>query len=351
MAAQAMEKNKKNISSIAIFRALYLGDMLCILPVIRALKSAYPDARITLIGLPWQKMFVDRFPNYIDDFIEFPGWPGLPEQPFEPERILNFLHTIRERHFNLLLQMQGNGEVTNSMCMLWGADIVCGLRKPDEYCPDETLFPISEDNEHEILRFLKLVDALGIERQGTHLEFPLTTEETESFKRLSKLADLSEGNYICLHAGARDKRRRWSAENFAFIGDHLSEQGYKVVLTGSLEEKAILENVQKHMRYTAVNLVEKFGHLPLGDLAAFIRYSKMLFSNDTGVSHIAAALHTPSVIVFSPFSDIRRWAPLDASRHLSIPFEKAKDAEYVLYCLLDHLGKQQPTQLSPVLLN
>jgi ADP-heptose:LPS heptosyltransferase len=77
----------------------------------------------------------------------------------------------------------------------------------------------------------------------------------------------------------------------------------------------------------------------------------MLFSNDTGVSHIAAALHTPSVIVFSPFSDIRRWAPLDASRHLSIPFEKAKDAEYVLYCLLDHLGKQQSPQLSSVLLD
>lgn len=64
---------------IAIFRALYLGDMLCSIPAVRAIRTAYPDAEIHLIGLPWQRDFVSPFDGYFNHFIEFPGWPDLPE--------------------------------------------------------------------------------------------------------------------------------------------------------------------------------------------------------------------------------------------------------------------------------
>ena len=67
-------------SSIVIFRALQLGDMLCAVPALRAIRDGYPRARIVLIGLPWASELGRRYPAYLDGFIDFPGYPGLPEQ-------------------------------------------------------------------------------------------------------------------------------------------------------------------------------------------------------------------------------------------------------------------------------
>jgi ADP-heptose:LPS heptosyltransferase len=55
----------------------------------------------------------------------------------------------------------------------------------------------------------------------------------------------------------------------------------------------------------------------LGSLAALIAGADLLVSNDTGVAHLAAALHTPSVIVSSG-SDAARWAPGDAGLHRTL---------------------------------
>src|SRR5882757_5527 len=102
-----MKLHPDNIKKIAIFRALQLGDMLCSIPAIRALRRAYPDAEITLLGLPWAAAFVQRFHRYFDRFIHFPGYPGLPEQEYDESVFRCFLEEMQEEEFDLLLQMQG----------------------------------------------------------------------------------------------------------------------------------------------------------------------------------------------------------------------------------------------------
>jgi ADP-heptose:LPS heptosyltransferase len=322
---------------IGILRALYLGDMLCVIPTVRALRKAYPDACITLIGLPWEKYFVERFHHYFTDFVEFPGWPDLPEQRVAAPAAVEFLRVMQSRKFDLLLQMQGNGASTNVMSMLFGAGKVCGLRKENEFAPEGGIFPVSGDHEHEILRFLKLIDALNIPRQGVALEFPFMNGEVHrGFDMLSSM-NLVPGRFVCLHPGARDPRRRWSAECFAYAGDEIARLGYSVLITGSGEEAALLQAVQDKMTMPAINLVDAFGHVGIGELGYMLTQGAALLSNDTGISHVAVALEIPSVIIFSRFSEPARWAPLDRDLHKAI-LPDASDAETVVHYISEQLN-------------
>jgi len=320
----------EHINKIAILRALQLGDMLCMIPAVRSIKKAFPQAEITLLGLPGKEDFVERFRHYFSGFIAFPGWPGLPEQEVIPSKVARFLLHAQQQQFDLVLQMQGSGTHTNDCCALLNGRITAGLRAAGVWAPDEQLFPLMTESEHEILRLLKIVHALGIPIDGTTLEFPITPAEYAQAGMIMDLLQLDPGKYICLHPGARDPRRRWATANFAAVGNALAAMGYTILVTGSAEERALIRAVTAQMQYPAIDLVAHAGQTSIGEMAALIQRSALLFSNDTGVSHIAAALCVPSVIIFSEYSDPGRWAPLDESLHIAVPPNKANDLSYIL---------------------
>src|SRR6185312_1697139 len=121
---------------ITVLRALQLGDMLCVVPALRAVRAAVPDARITLIGLPWAASFVERFNTYIDDLIVLPGFPGMPEQPPAEAEMPVFLDAVRRREFDLAIQLHGSGGITNGLLKQFGAKRMAGFYPIDGECHD-----------------------------------------------------------------------------------------------------------------------------------------------------------------------------------------------------------------------
>ncbi len=297
---------------IAIVRALGgLGDLLCAVPAFRALRTALPQAEIVLVGLPAARVLVERFHCYLDRLLEFPGYPGLPEQSPQLQQIPDFLSTAQTERFDLAIQMHGSGTITNPLTVLLGARLNAGFFLPGQYCPDPERFLPYLADEPEVRGYLRLLQFLGIPPQGEDLEFPVGEADQRSLSAITEAYTLRPGEYVCVHPGASVPCRRWSPEQFAIVADTLAAYGLQVVLTGSVAEVELTQTVAQAMQSPALNLT---GRTNLGALAALLSGARLLICNDTGVSHLAAALHTPSVVIFTG-SDPARWAPLNRDRH------------------------------------
>jgi ADP-heptose:LPS heptosyltransferase len=312
------------VKKIAIFRALQLGDMLCSIPAVRALRAAYPQASITLLGLPWAKSLTERFPQYFSEFIHFPGYPGLPEQQFHPSSFTTFLQEIQSQQFDLVLQMQGNGSIVNPMVVLFGGIYTAGFCIKHDFCPDSNYFLEYPEGISEIERHIRLMNHLGIPSQGTELEFPIMEAEEKELEKLG--LPIQKGSYVCVHPGSRGAWRQWPPECFARLADYCASTGLKIVITGTKDEENIVQQVLAHMKTKAENAAGKTG---LGAVAALIRNAKLLISNCTGVSHIAAACKTKSIVI-SMDGEPERWGPLNKKLHRTIDWLKTPDYDIVL---------------------
>jgi ADP-heptose:LPS heptosyltransferase len=328
-----------NPRRIAVFRALQLGDLLLAIPALRAIRREFPQAEITLIGLPWAATFAHHFRCYIDRFVEFAGYPGIDEVEVAPARTQQFLAEQRAYSYDLIIQMHGNGQTSNACVLDMGGRIVVGyypaytqvgtdLSRPSPLYPVNikrneghgsgrakavpTVVAPYPDGMHEIERNLGLARLVGCHNVETRLEFPLFKEDYA--EAASMLYGLPRANrpWIGIHAGARPPARRWPAEYFAHVADTLAERFQaQVILTGGHGEEATVQAIAQQMKTPSLDLVDKTS---LGGLAAIISELDLFISNDTGPAHIANAVDTPSITIFGPV-DPQRWAALDQQRH------------------------------------
>ena len=322
------------IKKIGVFRALQLGDMLNIIPAVRALRSAYPEAEIVLIGLPWAASFVQRFNRYFNRFIHFSGYAGLPEQLFDETVYQSFVQTIKEENFDLLLQMQGNGTIVNEMLRQWNAKHVAGFYN-DESFIESRLFIYYPNFGSEICRHLLLMQHLGLPIKGDELEFPTTEDDEQEWQQLQQRFHLQ--NYVCVHPGSRGAWRQWPPQYFAKLADLCAENGFTPVITGTSDEAAITQHVIRRMNYGCIDLT---GKASLGSLALLIKNAGCLIANCTGVSHLASATQTPSIII-SMDGEPERWSPLDTTIHRITDWTKTGDFSIPYQHLVSFLQSQK----------
>ncbi|RCN56174.1 LPS biosynthesis glycosyltransferase [Acidiferrobacter thiooxydans] len=289
---------------IGVFRALHLGDMLCAVPALRALRTACPDARITVIGLPWARELIARYRHYVDDFLAFPGHPELPETDVGYAAYGRFREAF-PKDFDWLIQLHGDGRVTNAIVGQWPAQHMAGFARGGGGCHRYFLpYP----SGHEIDRLLALVRYLAGDGP-VDLEFPLHAEDFTRLQGTAPFSDLFDAPYVIVHPGSRNPQRRLAPAFFAQAVAWLASKA-RVVLTGGREER----DRNAHIAQNTTRAINAAGMTSLVDLGVLIARARCIVTNDSGPAHLAAALGTPSLVAVSA-SDPARWAPKNTLRH------------------------------------
>ncbi|NTW02532.1 MAG: glycosyltransferase family 9 protein [Oscillochloris sp.] len=301
-----------NICRIAIMRALSLGDLLITTPAWRALRQHFPQAEITLIGLPWAAQFLTHVPDLINRLVIFPGYPGITETPYEPERTARFFEEQQAYDYDLAIQMHGDDPASNSFISALGARKTVGFTRSSEHNL-HTVLP-SWPEQHEVLRWMQLAAAAGAPADSAQIEFQLSAHDRARAKKLLCQGN-PDGRLIGLHIGAKALTRRWPVSCFAALGQELHRlTGARIVLTGTSAEHSLSILMSKQFGRPVINLT---GRTTLGDLGAVISELDLLVTNDTSASHLAAAMGTPSVVLFGPTRPAC-YAPLDTTLHHAI---------------------------------
>ena len=281
-----------------------LGDLLCSVPALRALRARLPDAHIALMTFGEMAPVVERQRPYVDEFIDFPGWPGIPERPVRHDAIPRFLNTCAERGFELAVQMYGGRAEANAVTEALGARRTAGFFTPGTFAPgDLDAFLPYPTHRHEIDRHLALVDLLGAPTAGRHLEFPVHAGDHAEADALVAARGLGE-DYVIVHPGATSASRRWPVDSFAQVADGLASEGFRVGITGVPGEEGTTGALARAMKGAAEDLC---GTTSLGGFAALLKGARLLVCSDTGSAHLAAALGVPAVVVFLS-GDHVRWS-------------------------------------------
>jgi ADP-heptose:LPS heptosyltransferase len=219
--------------------------------------------------------------------------------------------------------MQGNGTIVNDMLLEMNAQNVAGFFNEQCYVNNDLFikYPVEVS---EIDRHLSLIANLEIDLLGRYLEFPLSEPDHAELALLNQRFE--NGRYICIHPGSRGPWRQWPVQYFAELADYCLDSGFEVVLTGIKQECNIVKQVEDRINRPVINLS---GKTTLGAVGVLIKNAALLIANCTGVSHMASAFGTPSVII-SMDGEPERWGPLNRNLHKVIDWTKDPGFEKVL---------------------
>jgi ADP-heptose:LPS heptosyltransferase len=281
------------VRSILALRPSPIGDFMFALPALHALRRAYPNARITLAGKPWQADFLAGRPGPVDEVLVMPPAPGfgLPPEAEPDPAAISFVETLRERRFDLALQMYGGGRHSNPFVKALGARLCVGAATPDAIRLDRTL-PWRPHANHRLM-LLQVAALAGAAPIIPAPELEVTSKDRA--EAASALPPRQGERIVVLHPGANDPRRRWPAERFALVADALAERGATIVISSSDEEAPLAAAVRTAMRHPVASLN---GRLSLRGLCGLLARACMIVSNDTGPLHMALALGNRAVGIF-----------------------------------------------------
>lgn len=284
-----MDKFKK----IAVLRASGLGDFIFALPALSALKETFPKAELVYLGKSWHQIFLSKRKNLVDRVIVIPETAGVgmnESYPNNANDLKKFFNKMQGERFDLAIQLHGGGKYSNPFLLNLWAELTVGAKTEDAVPLDKAIPYRYYQNEY--LRWLEIVSLVGA--KTANINPRLEADRADINEAMRALGKINQ-RLLILHPGATDIRRRWLAERFSSVGDHFAPLGFRIIVTGSGNEKEIVKLVIDQMENPADNFYNK---LSINGLAGLLSLSELVISNDTGPLHLADALGSKTVGIY-----------------------------------------------------
>lgn len=277
--------SKDNIRRILFLRYDRIGDMILSTAALKALRSAFPQARITVLASERNYEILDHNPS-VDEILIYNGLKW-------------FIREIRSRNYDLVIDPFLTYELRQAfMTCLAGGKYRIGFEEAGREIFFNLRGPVASRPKRMVDHLLDLAELVGGKREGCVPEVFLSDAEiawaTEAFVGKGISADELT---VAIHPGAYYPSQRWSAERFGEVAKQILEQGEtKIILLGSSDEEGLLEAVKK----SGGKDIQIFSCGNIREFVALLSRCDLLVCNNSGPLHIAAALKVPTVSMIGP---------------------------------------------------
>ncbi|HUG89847.1 MAG TPA: glycosyltransferase family 9 protein [Planctomycetaceae bacterium] len=314
---------------VCLIKPSALGDVVQTMPLVPVLRERFPRARLAwVVNRPFGELLE--------------GLPGLDEViPLDRRgpvwNWLRLLGDLRRRRFDLVFDLQGLLR-TAVMAAATGARLRVGLESSREGAglACHLLLPDSGRLVPAHLRYWRVAEALGLGDRHRQAEIPIPAADREWAD--GQVATL-RGPLLAVHPGARWKTKLWPVEKFAAVAARAFRAfGFSTIIVGGSDERLAAARLEHLLRrfVPAAGVLNLAGRTSLKQLAAVLAAAGVMLSNDSGPMHLAAAMGTPVVGVFTCTSPTRSGPP--GPRHALVAAELPCAASYRKRC--PHRGRK-----------
>ncbi len=306
---------------ILVINLMRLGDLVQTSPVLRRLRAAYPNGRVTLAVMDMFQETARLLPG-VDRLVTFPsaslaalldqegGWPAAVQRleewlaksfPRPPDLVIN----LTPNRLGGILAYATKPPEIRGMAVNQSWEL--GTR------PDWASYALIVSRARQANPF-NLVDLFlregGLTPDGQGLEVAVPPEaEREAKDFLTGLNLPAETALIGILPGASQPERCWPPEKFAQASLMLLENRLcHFFFFGSAGEAPLGEAIAQRLPTVATTLL--MGRTSLAMLAASLKQLDLLITNDTGPMHLAAAVGTPTMALFLASARVQDTGPV-----------------------------------------
>lgn len=308
--------------NIVAIRLDNIGDVVMLGPALRAVKATLPDARLTLLASRAGASAAPLLPWVDDVMVWKPVWQDVGQKiPFDPARERQMIDDLAERHFDAALiftSFSQTPHVPGYICYLAGIPLRAGESKEFGGSTLTTEIRGAPDDMQQAERNLRLVEQLGFPVGDRRLAVQISDEARQSAGALLREVGLADGeSFILVHPGASAQARRIPAELGQEIVRWLDRRGWRTLITGADKEAELVQAVADRGGEHVDALV---GRTTLPEFAALIERASLVICGNTLPLHLAEAVNTPVVVLYSGTDLDEQWRPrFTASRLLRRP--------------------------------